>query len=133
MVSFRKIIFSYGKVTMNFEQLDTYLRSKQGVTFDYPFDEKVRVYRIADKMFALTSEDRPISVNLKCDPLYALELRSLYEGIIAGYHMNKKHWNTVTVEDSDVDDDTVKELIDHSYDLVYEKLTRKQKALLDQR
>ncbi len=118
---------------MNFEQLDTYLRSKQGVTFDYPFDEKVRVYRIGEKMFALTSKDRPISVNLKCDPLYALELRSLYKGIIAGYHMNKKHWNTVTVEDSDVDDETVKELIDHSYDLVYEKLTRKQKALLDQR
>ncbi len=115
---------------MNFEQLDAYLRSKQGVTFDYPFDEKVRVYRIAEKMFALTSEERPISVNLKCDPIYALELRSLYEGIIAGYHMNKKHWNTVTVEDSDVDKETVKELIDHSYDLVYEKLTKKQKALL---
>jgi predicted DNA-binding protein (MmcQ/YjbR family) len=115
---------------MNFKQLDAYIRTKQGVTFDYPFDEKVRVYRIAEKMFALTSEDRPVSVNLKCDPIYALELRSLYEGIIAGYHMNKKHWNTVTVEDSDVDDETVEELIDHSYDLVYEKLTKKQKALL---
>jgi predicted DNA-binding protein (MmcQ/YjbR family) len=118
---------------MNFEQLDTYIRSKKGVTFDYPFDEKVRVYRIAEKMFALTSEDRPISVNLKCDPIYALELRSIYEGVIAGYHMNKKHWNTVTVEDSDVDDETVKELIDHSYEMVYEKLTKKQKALLEQR
>lgn len=121
----------HGKeVTMNFEQLDAYICAKQGVTFDYPFDEKVRVYRIAEKMFALTSEERPISVNLKCDPIYALELRSLYEGIIAGYHMNKKHWNTVTVEDADVDDETVKELIDHSYELVYEKLTKKQRALL---
>lgn len=119
-----------GRSEMNFQQLDTYIRAKQGVTFDYPFDEKVRVYRIAEKMFALTSEDRPISVNLKCDPIYALELRSLYEGIIAGYHMNKKHWNTVTVEDSDVDDETVEELIDHSYDLVLDKLTKKQKALL---
>lgn len=115
---------------MTFEQLDKYIRTKQGVTFDYPFDEKVRVYRIAEKMFALTSEDRPVSVNLKCDPIYALELRSLYGGIIAGYHMNKKHWNTVTVEDSDVDEETVKELIDDSYELVYEKLTKKQKALL---
>ncbi len=115
---------------MNFEQLDNYIRSKQGVTFDYPFDEKVRVYRIAEKMFALTSEERPVSVNLKCDPIYALELRSLYEGIIAGYHMNKKHWNTVTVEESDVDDETVKELIDHSYNLVYNKLTKKQRDLL---
>ena len=117
-------------MTMNFEQLDSYIRTKQGVTFDYPFDEKVRVYRISDKMFALTSEERPVSVNLKCDPIYALELRSLYEGIIAGYHMNKKHWNTVTVEESDVDDETVKELIDHSYDLVYKKLTKKQRDLL---
>ena len=115
---------------MNFEQLDSYIRTKQGATFDYPFDEKVRVYRIADKMFALTSEERPVSVNLKCDPIYALELRSLYEGIIAGYHMNKKHWNTVTAEESDVDDETVKELIDHSYDLVYKKLTKKQRDLL---
>jgi predicted DNA-binding protein (MmcQ/YjbR family) len=118
---------------MNFKQLDVYIRAKKGVTFDYPFDEKVRVYRIGEKMFALTLEDIPLSVNLKCDPLYALELRSLYKGIIAGYHMNKKHWNTVTVEDSDVDDETVKELIDHSYDLVYGKLTKKQKSLLDQR
>jgi len=117
---------------MNFKQLDAYIRAKKGVNFDYPFGAQVRVYRISEKMFALTSEERPLSVNLKCDPLYALELRSLYEGIIAGYHMNKKHWNTVTVEDSDVDDETVKELIDHSYDLVYGKLTKKQKALLDQ-
>jgi len=60
-----------------------------------------------------------LRVNLKCDPIYALELRSLYEGIITGYHMNKKHWNTVTVDDgSDVDVETIKELIDHSYALV---------------
>jgi len=124
--------YIWEKLTMNFKQLDAYIRAKKGVTFDYPFGAQVRVYRISEKMFALTSEERPLSVNLKCDPLYALELRSLYEGIIAGYHMNKKHWNTVTVEDSDVDDETVKELIDHSYDLVYGKLTKKQKALLDQ-
>jgi len=117
---------------MNFKQLDVYMRAKKGVTFDYPFDEKVRVYRIAEKMFALTSEERPLSVNLKCDPVYALELRSLYKGVTAGYHMNKKHWNTIIVENSDVDDETVKELIDHSYELVYEKLTKKQKALLEQ-
>ena len=114
---------------MNFKQLDRYLLSKQAVTFDYPFDEKVRVYRIAEKMFALTSEDTPITVNLKCDPIYSLELRSIYEGVIAGYHMNKKHWNTVNVQDSDVDDETVKELIDHSYELVYSKLTKKQKVM----
>jgi predicted DNA-binding protein (MmcQ/YjbR family) len=115
---------------MNFKQLDTYIVEKDGVTFDYPFDEKTRVYRIGEKMFALTSEERPVHVNLKCDPIYALELRSIYEGITAGYHMNKKHWNTVITEESDVDDETVKELVDHSYDLVYSNLTKKQKALL---
>jgi predicted DNA-binding protein (MmcQ/YjbR family) len=81
-------------------------------------------------MIALSSEKSPISVNLKCDPIYALELRSLYEGITAGYHMNKKHWNTVVVEDSDVDEETVRELIDHSYELVYKSLTKKQREAL---
>jgi predicted DNA-binding protein (MmcQ/YjbR family) len=115
---------------MNFEQLNTYILSKQHATFDYPFDETTRVYRIGEKMFALSSEKSPISVNLKCDPIYALELRSLYKGITAGYHMNKKHWNTVVVEDSDVDEETVRELIDHSYELVYKSLTKKQRESL---
>jgi predicted DNA-binding protein (MmcQ/YjbR family) len=112
---------------MNFKQLNNYLLSKQGATYDYPFDEKVRVYRIAQKMFALTIEEDSLEVNLKCDPIYALELRSLYEGIRGGYHMNKKHWNIVTLKESDVDDETVKELIDHSYELVYKSLTKKKR------
>ena len=116
---------------MNFEQLDAYLRSKQGVTFDYPFDEKVRVYRIAEKIFALTSEDRPVSVNLKCDPIYALELRSLYNGIIAGYHMNKKHWNTI-VCDGKVEDKLIESMIDDSYELVFNSLTKKEKARISE-
>jgi predicted DNA-binding protein (MmcQ/YjbR family) len=104
------------------------------VTFDYPFDEKVRAYRISEKMFALTEDTSPLRVYIKCDPIYALELRSLYKGIIAGYHMSKKHWDTVRLDtDSDVDDETIKELIDHSFELVYGKLTKKQKALLLQR
>jgi len=115
---------------MNYKQMDRYIMNKKGVTFDYPFDEKVCVYRISEKMFALTSEEKPIRVNLKCDPIYALELRTIYEGVTAGYHMNKKHWNTVIVEDSDVDEETVRELIDHSYDLVYKKLTKRQRELL---
>ncbi len=115
---------------MNFKTMDKYILSKKAATFDYPFDEKTRVYRIGEKMFALTSEESPVRVNLKCDPIYALELRSIYEGVSAGWHMNKKHWNTVTVEDSDVDDETVRELIDHSYELVYGSLTKKQKALI---
>ena len=115
---------------MTFKKLDSYLLSKQGSTYDYPFDEKTRVYRVGNKMFALTSEQRPLRVNLKCDPIYALELRSLYEGIIAGYHMSKKHWNTVTLEQSDVDEETIRELIDHSYELVYKSLTKKVREAL---
>jgi predicted DNA-binding protein (MmcQ/YjbR family) len=115
---------------MTFKELDQYLLSRQGVTYDYPFDEEVRVYRIAKKMFALTKEAHPLEVNLKCDPIYALELRSIYEGVRAGYHMNKKHWNTVTLEDSDVDVESIKELIDHSYALVYKSLTKKQRDAL---
>jgi predicted DNA-binding protein (MmcQ/YjbR family) len=114
---------------MNFQELDTYLLSKQGATFDYPFDEVVRVYRVANKMFALMVDEENLSINLKCDPLYALELRSIYESIKAGYHMNKKHWNTVSV-DGDVDDGLLKELIDHSYELVYGKLTKRERLLL---
>ncbi len=114
---------------MNFKELDNYLLSKKGATFDYPFDDKVRVYRIANKMFALTADEEPLSINIKCDPIYALELRSLYGAVKAGYHMNKKHWNTVTLG-ADVDDALLKELIDHSYELVYDKLTKKQKETI---
>jgi len=116
---------------MIFEELDSYILSKKGVSFDYPFDEKVRVYRISQKIFALSEDKTPLRVNLKCDPLYSLELRSIYEGIIAGYHMNKKHWNTVQVEESDVDEEMVKELIDHSYELVYRSLTKKKQKEIE--
>ena len=114
---------------MTFEKLDAYLLSKKGASFDYPFDEKVRVYRVMEKIFALTTEKLPLEVNLKCDPIYALELRSLYDSIRAGYHMSKKHWNTVT-DDGDVDDELFFELCDHSYELIVSKLTKKQKEQL---
>ena len=115
---------------MTIEELDDYLLSKHGTTFDYPYDEKVRVYRIAEKMFALISGEHPLRINLKCDPAYALELRSLYEGVSAGYYMNKKHWNTVKLEETDLDEETIRELIDHSYELVYKSLTKKKREAL---
>ncbi len=114
---------------MTFQELDTYLCGKNGASFDYPFDEKVRVYRVATKIFALLTDELPLAINLKCDPMYALELRSLYRSVKGGYHMNKKHWNTVTLS-GDVEDSIVKELIDHSYTLVVSGLTQKQQAAL---
>ncbi|MCL4111369.1 UNVERIFIED_CONTAM: hypothetical protein GTU68_023222 [Idotea baltica] len=83
-----------------------------------------------NKMFALTGLDAvDFSVNLKCDPQKALELRDKYDGIKAGYHMNKKHWNTVDI-DNDVPDSVIYELINHSYDLVVKGLKKADKEVL---
>ena len=115
---------------MTFKELDKYLLSKKGATYDYPFDENVRVYRIAKKMFAVIFEKQPLRLNVKCDPIYALELRSIYEGVSGGYYMNKKHWNTIILEETDVDDESMKEFVDHSYALVYKSLTKKKREAL---
>ena len=114
---------------MTFTEIEQYILSKHEITYDYPFDEEVRVYRIFNKIFALIIAELPLKINLKCDPIYALELRSLYKNIEAGYHMNKKHWNTVETN-GDVDDELLKELIDHSFDMVVAKLTKKQQEMI---
>ncbi|MBN2768587.1 MAG: MmcQ/YjbR family DNA-binding protein [Campylobacterales bacterium] len=110
---------------MDLKRLDRYLLSKTGASFDYPFDETTKVYRIANKIFALLDDTKkPISINLKCDPIYALELRSLFSYIESGYHMNKKHWNTFTIVNH-ADEGLLRELIDHSYELVFASLSKK--------
>lgn len=81
---------------MTFEAFCNYCLQKKGVEEAFPFDETTLVYKVMGKMFAATNiETRPLSINLKCDPVYALELRETYEAVQPGYHMNKKHWNTV--------------------------------------
>jgi len=115
---------------MTFEQVESFISDNFNSTYDYPFDEEVRVYRIANKMFALTSHTKPLKINLKCDPIYSLELRDIYSSITPGYHMNKKHWNTIVLEDSDVDEQTIKELITHSYELVFKSLSKKLRESL---
>ncbi len=117
---------------MDIASFHQYCLSKKAVTESFPFDEQTLVFKVGSKVFAITSLDQSeFNVNLKCIPERSEELRDQFpESIIPGFHMNKKHWNTVTVEDSDVDEETVKELIDHSYDLVFSKLTKKQKSLL---
>jgi predicted DNA-binding protein (MmcQ/YjbR family) len=115
---------------MDFKTLDAYLLSQNGATYDYPFDVYVRVYRVCGKIFALINEqNKPVAINLKCNPLYAVELRTTYESIQAGFHMNKKHWNTVTTG-GDVDGLMLEELVDHSYNLVVAGLTKKQREAL---
>lgn len=116
---------------MNIETFREYCLSKKGVTEEFPFDEHTLVFKVMGKMFALSGLERlPMQVNLKCDPERAIELREEYDGaIIAGYHMSKVHWNTVILEL--VPPKLVAELIDHSYELVVSKFTKKLKAELD--
>jgi predicted DNA-binding protein (MmcQ/YjbR family) len=110
---------------INKESFREYCLEKKAVTESFPFDESTLVFKVAGKMFALTSLDNPeFSVNLKCNPEWSLELRERYPSIIPGFHMNKKHWNTVIVDGS-FGMDLFNELIDHSYDLVVKSLTKK--------
>jgi len=109
---------------MNIEELREYCISKKGVTECFPFDEVTLVFKVMGKMFALTNLDGSTTINLKCDPDRAIELREQYSDILPGYHMNKTHWNTVNVQGS-LSNQMIKELIGHSYDLVVRSLTRK--------
>ena len=109
---------------MNVEDFREYCLAKKGVSEEFPFDEETLVFKVMGKVFALTGLERtPFQVNLKCDPDYALELREQYDQIIPGYHMHKKHWNTVIFEEG-LEEKLLIELIDHSYDLVVAKLKK---------
>ena len=114
---------------MNIEEYRNYCLAKPGVTEEFPFDEETLVFKVVGKMFALTDVDDFISVNLKCDPERAAELRETHSGIFPGYHTNKKHWNTV-MTDGSVEDKLLIDLIDHSYELVVAGLTQKDQEFL---
>ena len=115
---------------MNIEEFRDYCLSKKYVTESFPFDEQTLVFKVANKMFALSGlEHQPSTVNLKCNPERAIELRDEFSDIIPGFHMSKKHWNTITIE-GDISNILILELIDHSYELVVKGLTKKlQKEL----
>lgn len=108
---------------MDLEQLRAYCLSRAGrVTEEMPFGVDTLVFKVEGKMFALTSlTEFPTSVNLKCDPAHALELRERYDAVRPGYHMNKKHWNTVVLDGSIADRD-VRSMIDDSHALVVQSL-----------
>lgn len=116
---------------MHIEAFREYCISKKGITEEFPFDEKTLVFKVMGKMFALVALERlPSQVNLKCDPERSIELREEYDGeIIPGYHMSKLHWNTVILEN--LPPKLIMELVDHSYDLVVSKFTKKLKAEFD--
>jgi len=102
---------------MNIETLREYCISKKGVTESFPFGEDTLVFKAGGKIFALVNLDGDLSINLKCDPGLAIELRERYSSVTPGYHMNKKHWNTVLLDGS-IPDKEVLSWIDHSYDLI---------------
>jgi predicted DNA-binding protein (MmcQ/YjbR family) len=102
---------------MDIVSLREYCISKEGVTESLPFGNDTLVFKKGGKIFALANLDGELSLNLKCDPAYALELRERYPAVIPGYHMNKKHWNTILL-DGTVPDKEVFSWIDHSYELI---------------
>jgi predicted DNA-binding protein (MmcQ/YjbR family) len=118
---------------MNLESFYEYCLSKKGVTEHFPFDQDALVFKVGGKMFALSSlsqwERGEPSVNLKCDPERAQELRAQYDDIKPGWHMSKIHWNTVGIN-KEVPDTLIKELINHSYDLIYSGLSNKNQINL---
>ena len=119
---------------MNIQQLHQYCLSKKGVTEDFPFDEDTLVFKVLGKMFALIGlkkwELGERSINLKCDPDYAEELRAEYSSIKPGYHMSKKHWNTISIEEGDLQPKFILELINHSYDMVVKGMPKKLRETL---
>ena len=111
---------------MNIEEFREYCLLKKGVTECFPFDEITLVFKLMGKMFALTNTEGEFTLNLKCDPEKAIELREHYPCVLPGYHMDKKHWNTVII-DGMVTDELLKEWIDDSYNLVVSKLPANKK------
>jgi predicted DNA-binding protein (MmcQ/YjbR family) len=115
---------------MDIESVRTYCLSKKATTEGFPFDDDSLVFKVMNKMFALISLESADKIALKCDPEYALELRDKYNGVESAYHFNKKYWNQVFFE-RDVDDKLLKCLIDHSYDEVLKKFTKKMRTEYD--
>ena len=112
---------------MNLEEFREYCLGKPEATEGTPFGPTVVVFKVGGKMFALASLDYvPARANLKCDPDLALELRDRYEQVRPGYHMNKKHWNTIDIE-AGIPDGEIRKMIDHSYDLVAKNLPKSKR------
>lgn len=113
---------------MNIEELRDYCITKQSVEESFPFDEETLVFKVMDKVFLLTDiESNPLQFNVKCDPEMAIQLRENHPCVLPGYHMNKKHWNTI-ICDGSMSKSELKKWIDHSYDLVFASLPKKVKA-----
>ncbi len=118
---------------MNYETLCAHIEGKPAVWRDMPFGPDALVFKVLDKMFALVAwQSEPLTISLKADPIDAIILRKQYPAIKPGYHLHKKHWNTVTLNGS-VPDQEVRKMIDDSYDLVVAGMTRANQARVQQK
>ena len=114
---------------LDIESIRNFCLEKRGVTEELPFNEDSPVYKVIGKIFVIASLTPPYSINLKCDPEKAIELRERYEAVSPGYHMNKTHWNTIDLSEN-ISPKLIKEWIDHSYELVVNRLPKKDKEKL---
>lgn len=116
---------------MNRTELRAYCLSKRGVCEDFPFGEDVAVYKVVGKMFALIPVNAPNQISLKCDPMFAEVLRQTYAAVTPAYHLNKQHWNGIIIDGS-IPVEEIREMIDHSYELVIKGLSKKAREKLEQ-
>ncbi|HEX2621833.1 MAG TPA: MmcQ/YjbR family DNA-binding protein [Phototrophicaceae bacterium] len=117
---------------IDLKRLQSYCADKHGAVADYPFGEDTLVFKVMGKIFALLPinlQNEPPQINLKCDPVFAEILRNMYDAVQPGYHMNKKHWNTV-IADGSIPDDELYEMIEQSYDLVVKSLKKDERERL---
>lgn len=115
---------------MNIEEYRNFCLTFQAATEEFPFNENTLVFKVMGKMFALCDVEEFESINLKCDPVLAVELRERFPEVKPGYHMNKKHWNTINMQ-SNLPDHLIKEWTRNSYDLVVAKLPKNQREKLE--
>ena len=117
---------------MNIESFRNFCNKKKAVSESFPFDETTLVFKVLNKMFALTDLEDDFKIALKCDPEKAVELRERYEAVIPAWHFNKKHWNTIIIDDT-ISDDLINEWINESYQLVVRKMTKKDQKKIDEK
>lgn len=112
---------------MTLEDFRSYCLNKKGVIEDFPFDDRILVFKVGSRMFSLTDiKSSDFAISLKCDPIFAVALREEYAAIKPGYHLNKKHWNTIDIDGS-IPENKIYSLIDLSYDLVFKRLKKAEK------
>jgi predicted DNA-binding protein (MmcQ/YjbR family) len=115
---------------LSLQMFKNYCTSKNGVTECFPFDDETLVFKVSSKMFALTNINKPVlEINLKCEPFMSEDLRRDFPAITPGYHMNKKHWNTIILDGS-IPDEKILFLVDLSFELVYSGLKKSEKQTL---